>query len=113
VIQLTNLHKKYNKQEGLSVDASIPIGRGNKIIMVCKWKEGLGWERGREGEWGGTGSAMGVDRREAHWARKMDGSMWLQRVSAGRPVGRGGNSRKISETCDVRGSQESMRAILA
>jgi hypothetical protein len=32
MIQLTD-HMKFNKKEGQSVDASIPIRRGNKITM--------------------------------------------------------------------------------
>jgi hypothetical protein len=35
-------HKKLNKNEGQSVDASIPLRRGNKIIMGGRGREGPG-----------------------------------------------------------------------
>jgi hypothetical protein len=37
---------KPNKKGGPSVDASIPLRRGNKIIMGGRGREGPGWERG-------------------------------------------------------------------
>ena len=36
---------KLNKKEGPSVDASIPLRRGNKIITGGRGREGPGWER--------------------------------------------------------------------
>jgi hypothetical protein len=38
MIQLTD-HMKLNKKEGPSVDALIPLGRGNKIITGGRQKE--------------------------------------------------------------------------
>jgi hypothetical protein len=38
-----------NKKEGQSVDASIPLRRGNKIITGGKRREGPGWG-GEKGE---------------------------------------------------------------
>jgi hypothetical protein len=48
-----------NKMEGLSGDASIPLRRGNKIIMGGRGKVGSGW-----GGQKGTISDMKGDRRE-------------------------------------------------
>ena len=56
--------KKLNKKEGPSEDASIPLRRGNKIIMGGRGREGPGWERGQGGK-GGPESGIGGDRREA------------------------------------------------
>ena len=39
---------KLNKKEGLSVEVSTPLRRGNKIIMGGRRRERPGWERGRE-----------------------------------------------------------------
>ena len=36
---------KPNKKGGPSVDASIPLRRGNKIIMGGRGREGPGWQR--------------------------------------------------------------------
>jgi hypothetical protein len=47
MIQLTD-HIKLNKEEHPSVDASIPLSRGNKIIMAGRGREEHGWERGGE-----------------------------------------------------------------
>jgi hypothetical protein len=53
MIQLTD-HMKFNKQKGLSEDASIPLRRGNEIIMGCRGREGgKGLYRREEGEWEG------------------------------------------------------------
>jgi hypothetical protein len=46
-IQLIN-HMKLNKKDHQSVDASILLRRGNKIIMGGKWREGPKWEREEE-----------------------------------------------------------------
>ena len=35
-------HKQYNKMEGPSEDASIPLRRGNKIIVAGRGKRNLG-----------------------------------------------------------------------
>jgi hypothetical protein len=51
-IQLTD-HKMFNKQEGLSEDASIPFRRRNKIITVGRGKKGHRWDRG-----GGKGNRI-------------------------------------------------------
>jgi hypothetical protein len=42
-------HKKFNKKEGSSEDASIPLKRGNKIITGSKGR----------GVWGGQESGRG------------------------------------------------------
>jgi hypothetical protein len=42
IIQLKD-SKKFNKKEGPSEDASIPLRRGNKIIMGGKGRDDLGW----------------------------------------------------------------------
>jgi hypothetical protein len=49
---------KFNKKEGPSEDASIPIRRMNKIIMEGRESKGPGWEKGGVGE-NRTGSGMG------------------------------------------------------
>ena len=60
MIQPTD-HKKFNKKEGPSEDASIPLRRENKIIMGGRGSEELGWKTGGRGErmrdlvWGETG----------------------------------------------------------
>jgi hypothetical protein len=41
---------KCNKQKCLNEETSIPLRRGNKIIMRSKGMEGPGWERGGRGE---------------------------------------------------------------
>jgi hypothetical protein len=41
--------KKLNNKEGPSEDASIPLRRGNKIIIGGREKEELWWEKGGEG----------------------------------------------------------------
>jgi hypothetical protein len=46
MIQLID-HMKLTKKEGQMVDVSIPIRRGNKIIMGGRVREGFGWEKGR------------------------------------------------------------------
>ena len=50
--------KKFNKQEGPTEDASIPLRRGNKIVTGGRGKEGPEWERDREGK-RRTGPGMG------------------------------------------------------
>ena len=59
--------EKLNKKEGPSEDASIPLRRGNKIIMRGM-REGPKWESGKR-----AGSCMGGDRRETQRFRRMDG----------------------------------------
>ena len=52
MIQLTD-HMKLNKKEGQSVNASMPLRRGNKIITGGRGREGPGWVRkggGKKGE---------------------------------------------------------------
>ena len=58
---------KLNRKEGPSVDASISLRRGNKIIMGGRVRRSLG---GR-GEGGGkAGSGMEGDRRETQRASR-------------------------------------------
>jgi hypothetical protein len=45
MIQTTN-HKKFIKKEDLSEDGSIPLRRGNKIIIRGRGKWVPVWERG-------------------------------------------------------------------
>jgi hypothetical protein len=40
---------KFNKKKCLSMEASIPFRKGNKIIMGLRGREGPGWERGGGG----------------------------------------------------------------
>ena len=47
------------KKEDQNVDASVLLRKGNKIIMGGKGKEGLGRERGEEGEYWGAGLGVG------------------------------------------------------
>jgi hypothetical protein len=49
--QLTD-HRNHNKKEGPSVDPSIPLRKGNNIIMESRGREGSGWERRRGGKRG-------------------------------------------------------------
>ena len=44
MIQLSD-HMKLNRKEGPSVDASIPLRRGNKIIMGGRGREGPVWDK--------------------------------------------------------------------
>ena len=48
MIQLTD-HMKFKKKEDQSVDASVLLRRGNKIIMGGRGREGTGRERGGGG----------------------------------------------------------------
>ena len=66
MIQFTD-NMKLNKKEGPSVDASIPLRRGNKIIMGVRRKEGPRWER-RRGKGKGGRIRYGGDRREVQGA---------------------------------------------
>jgi hypothetical protein len=54
-----NLHMNLKKKEDQNVDASVLLRKGNKIIMGGKGKEGLGRERGEEGEYWGAGLGVG------------------------------------------------------
>ena len=45
MIKLTD-KMKFNKKDGHSIDASIPLIRGTKIIMGGNGREISGWERG-------------------------------------------------------------------
>jgi hypothetical protein len=71
---------KLNKKEGQSVDASILIRKGNKIITGCRGWEGIGRDReggGKKGVgpdqvWGEIGKKMR--------ARKMKINVWQLRV---------------------------------
>ena len=44
MVQLTEF-MKLNKEEGPRVDSSIPLRRGNKIIIGGRGREGPRWER--------------------------------------------------------------------
>ena len=63
---------KLNKKEGQSVDASIPLRRGNKIIMGGRGKDLVedGWGREKRGRSGVRG-----DRREVQ--RSTSASLFL------------------------------------
>jgi hypothetical protein len=41
---------KFNKKEGPSEDAPIPLRRGKEMITGDRGKEGCGWERGKVGQ---------------------------------------------------------------
>ena len=47
-------HKKFNKKEGPSKDASIPLKKGNKIFMRCGEREGFERERLQNQRWVNT-----------------------------------------------------------
>jgi hypothetical protein len=61
--------RKFNKQKGPSEDASIPLRRGNKIIMGGSKREGPGREKGGSGHRGNGSRYGGRDRREAQRGR--------------------------------------------
>jgi hypothetical protein len=67
---------QFNKKEGPSEDASIPLRRGNKIITGGRGRKECRWERGG-GREKGAGSGMGGDRR-------MNENMQLYRLGMGR-----------------------------
>jgi hypothetical protein len=73
MIQLTD-HMKLNKKEGQSVDVSVSLRRGSKIMTHNRGREGPECERGR-GEEVGIESSMGGDRREVQRVRKMNRSI--------------------------------------
>ena len=79
--------KKLNKKEGPSKDASIPLRRGNKIVMGGRGKKELGGRGEREGN-RGAGSGMGRDRREGQRARRMSENMQLPGPGLGRISGK-------------------------
>ena len=58
---------KLNKKEGQIVDASIPLRRGNKIIMGGRGREGPGWERR------GGGKKLGQDQVGKETEEKFSG----------------------------------------
>jgi hypothetical protein len=64
-------HRKFNKKEDPSENASFPLRRGNKIIIGGTGREELGWERGGRVK-NGAGSGMGQNRREAQRARRIN-----------------------------------------
>jgi hypothetical protein len=64
---------KFNKKEDQSVEVSMLLRRGNKIIMRGRGKKGSGRERG-EGE-KGVGSGMGRNKREVQRVRKINRNM--------------------------------------
>ena len=50
---------KLKKKKDHSVDGSVLLRRGDKIIRTDRWREGLVRERGGEGEKGGVGGDWG------------------------------------------------------
>jgi hypothetical protein len=85
---------KLNKKKGSSVDTSIPLRRGNKIITGGRVREGPGGERERKGE-ERTELGMRDDRRKAQRARRTNGNMQLSGLGGKR------TSRKF-QTLDVK-----------
>ena len=69
MIQLTD-HFKFKKKEDQSVDASVLLRRGNKIITGGQ--EGLGRKRGEGKEKKGAGSGVGGDRGDVQRFRKLN-----------------------------------------
>ena len=63
--------KKFNKQESLSKDASIPLRMWNKIIIGRRGKKGNRWDRREERGKKKTSRDEGKNRREAQMARKI------------------------------------------
>jgi hypothetical protein len=57
-------YMKLNKKKCKSVDAFIPLRRGNKIITRCREREGPGRERCWQGKRRGREAGMGRDRRK-------------------------------------------------
>ena len=55
---------KFKKKEDQSVDASVLLRRGNKIIMGGRGREGPGRQRAGGGERWGRGLGVGRDERE-------------------------------------------------
>jgi hypothetical protein len=77
-------HLKLRKKERPSVDASIPLRRGKKIIIEDRRKEEPGCGRGRKGERGAdSGSGMGRERSEAQGIRRMNRNMHQYGVEKG------------------------------
>jgi hypothetical protein len=50
---------KLKKKKDQSVDGSVLLGRGDKIIRTGRWREGLVTERGGEGGTRGCGRRLG------------------------------------------------------
>jgi hypothetical protein len=74
--------KKLNKKKGQSENASIPLGRGNKLNHRRE-REGGTWvvvETEREMA---SGSGMGKEWGEAQRIRRIDGNMLLLGVGEG------------------------------
>jgi len=66
---------KLKKEEDQSVDASVLLRRGNKIIMEGRGRERPGRERGGGGK-RGAGSGVGGDRGEIQRVRKLNGGVY-------------------------------------
>ena len=66
---------KLNKKKGQSVDASIPLRRGNEIILGVRGRERSRWERGKEREMWERQDHMGRDRREVHRFGRLNRNM--------------------------------------
>jgi hypothetical protein len=69
-IQLTD-HKKLKKKKDPSIDASVLLRRGNKIIMVLEGRTNLGGRQEVEGK-RGTVSYEGGDWGEVQRVRKLN-----------------------------------------
>jgi hypothetical protein len=63
---------KLKKKEDQSVDASVLLGRGNKIITGGRGREGPWREKGGGGKEGGAGSVVGGDGGEGQRVRKLN-----------------------------------------
>jgi hypothetical protein len=71
MIQLT-YHMKLKKKKDKSVDASVLLRRGNKIITGSRGWEGLGRKREEERTKGGAGSGMGEDMVDLQRVKKLN-----------------------------------------
>lgn len=100
-------HRKHNKKEGYSVDASIPLRSGNKIIMRGIGGKELGRKGEREGKMGQDQVWDWGEKIEDQRARKMNRNLHQCRVRDRR------NNQKVPGTRNVRGSQEQMGMALA
>ena len=98
--------RKLNKKEGPSVDASIPLRRGNKIITRCRERKGPVWEREMGG---GKGCKIRYGMRQERRTEGQENELKYTAVGFRCQ----GNFWKVPESWDVRGYQNSMRMTLA
>ena len=60
--------RRLERKEGTSKDAQVSLGRGNKIVLRGRWREGTGWKRRLGGEcWWGSESGVGRGWGIAEW----------------------------------------------